>query len=76
MASSYLQDYNPPDGSTSDADFIKSEAGKNVLIALTGVSFLCLVLGLYNTALMLMNWRKKFEVLAVQAKVDQFQSYY
>jgi hypothetical protein len=31
------------------------------------------MLGLYNTAIMLVNRRKKYEVIALQAKAEEFQ---
>ena len=69
---SNLQDLDS-DRARDDSDFIQTEAGKNVLIALTVLSILCLMLGLYNTALMFLKWRMKFEVIALQAKAEQVQ---
>jgi len=47
-----------------DLKFIKTSQGRSVLITLAVLSFLCLILGIYNTILMRVKRRKKYEVIA------------
>ena len=45
-----------------DDMFVKSKEGQTVLITLASLSFLCLVLGIYNTILMHIKQNKKKEL--------------
>ena len=56
-----------------DHYFIQRKEGKTVLIALALLCFLCLFLGIYNTILIVVKRKKKYEVLAAIEQAKQAQ---